>query len=49
MYRWEWHVLVHCPIMRHANNLESVMTYEDTGEFHALVLGNVITGILAIR
>ncbi len=28
--------------MRHVNNLESVMTYEDTDEFHALVRGNAV-------
>ncbi|MEO8528391.1 MAG: acyl-CoA dehydrogenase family protein [Pseudolysinimonas sp.] len=35
--------------MRHANNLESVRTYEGTDEVHALVLGNAITGIPAFR
>jgi len=33
------------PIMRHANNLESVRTYEGTDEVHTLFLGNAITGI----
>ena len=37
------------PIMRHANNLESVLTYKGTSEVHALVLGQKITGILAFR
>ena len=37
------------PIMRHANNLESVLTYEGTSEVHTLVLGNAITGIPAFR
>src|SRR5918994_1042577 len=37
------------PIMRHANNLESVLTYEGTSEIHTLVLGNAITGIPAFR
>ena len=37
------------PIMRHANNLESVRTYEGTDEVHTLVLGNAITGIPAFR
>ncbi|RJQ76791.1 acyl-CoA dehydrogenase [Pseudonocardiaceae bacterium YIM PH 21723] len=32
------------PIMRHANNLESVLTYEGTSEVHTLVLGAAITG-----
>jgi glutaryl-CoA dehydrogenase len=35
--------------MRHANNLESVLTYEDTSEVHTLVLGQTITGIPAFR
>ena len=37
------------PVMRHANNLESVLTYEGTNEVHTLVLGNAITGIPAFR
>ncbi len=37
------------PILRHANNLESVLTYEDTSEVHTLVLGNAITSIPAFR
>ncbi|MEO6956346.1 MAG: acyl-CoA dehydrogenase family protein, partial [Antricoccus sp.] len=32
------------PLMRHANNLESVLTYEGTEEVHTLVLGQLITG-----
>jgi glutaryl-CoA dehydrogenase len=35
--------------MRHANNLESVLTYEGTSEVHTLILGNAITGIPAFR
>ncbi|EMY32234.1 putative glutaryl-CoA dehydrogenase [Arthrobacter crystallopoietes BAB-32] len=35
--------------LRHANNLESVRTYEGTDEVHTLVLGNKITGIPAFR
>ncbi|MDJ0333874.1 acyl-CoA dehydrogenase family protein [Salinibacterium sp. G-O1] len=35
--------------LRHANNLESVRTYEGTDEVHTLVLGNAITGIAAFR
>jgi glutaryl-CoA dehydrogenase len=35
--------------MRHANNLESVLTYEGTSEVHTLVLGNAITGIPSFR
>ncbi len=37
------------PVMRHANNLESVLTYEGTSEVHTLVLGQKITGIPAFR
>ncbi|MGE5133943.1 MAG: acyl-CoA dehydrogenase family protein [Gemmatimonadota bacterium] len=37
------------PIIRHANNLESVLTYEGTEEIHALALGQVLTGIAAYR
>jgi glutaryl-CoA dehydrogenase len=37
------------PVMRHANNLESVRTYEGTDEVHTLILGNAITGIPAFR
>ena len=37
------------PVMRHANNLESVRTYEGTDEVHILILGNAITGIPAFR
>jgi glutaryl-CoA dehydrogenase len=33
------------PVMRHAANLESVLTYEGTSEVHTLVLGKAITGI----
>lgn len=35
--------------LRHANNLESVRTYEGTDEVHSLVLGHHITGIPAFR
>jgi glutaryl-CoA dehydrogenase len=37
------------PVMRHAANLESVLTYEGTEEIHMLVLGEAITGIPAYR
>jgi glutaryl-CoA dehydrogenase len=37
------------PVIRHANNLESVLTYEGTEEVHALTLGQVLTGISAYR
>ena len=32
------------PVMRHANNLESVLTYEGTSEVHQLVIGQALTG-----
>ena len=35
------------PVMRHANNLESVLTYEGTSEVHQLILGQKLTGISA--
>jgi glutaryl-CoA dehydrogenase len=35
------------PIIRHMNNLESVLTYEGTSEIHTLILGQVLTGIAA--
>ncbi|WP_051478951.1 acyl-CoA dehydrogenase family protein [Arthrobacter sp. H5] len=35
--------------LRHANNLESVRTYEGTDEVHTLILGNHITGVAAFR
>ncbi|MFI1967260.1 acyl-CoA dehydrogenase family protein [Streptomyces pathocidini] len=37
------------PVMRHATNLESVLTYEGTAEMHQLVLGKALTGIDAFR
>jgi glutaryl-CoA dehydrogenase len=37
------------PVIRHANNLESVLTYEGTNEVHTLVLGKALTGIQAFR
>ena len=37
------------PIMRHANNLESVLTYEGTSEIHTLILGEAITGERALN
>jgi glutaryl-CoA dehydrogenase len=36
-------------IMRHANNLESVLTYEGTSEMHQLVIGEALTGYSAFR
>jgi len=37
------------PVIRHANNLESVLTYEGTVEMHTLVVGQALTGIPAFR
>ena len=37
------------PIMRHANNLESVYTYEGTHDMHTLIVGQEVTGIPAFR
>jgi glutaryl-CoA dehydrogenase len=37
------------PVIRHMNNLESVVTYEGTAEVHTLVLGQALTGIPAYR
>jgi glutaryl-CoA dehydrogenase len=37
------------PALRHANNLESVLTYEGTHEMHTLILGQAITGIAAFQ
>ncbi|GAA2856786.1 putative acyl-CoA dehydrogenase [Actinoplanes cyaneus] len=35
--------------LRHANNLESVLTYEGTSEIHTLVIGQALTGHSAYR
>ena len=35
------------PVMRHANNLESVLTYEGTSEIHTLIIGQALTGLRA--
>ena len=37
------------PVIRHMNNLESVLTYEGTSEVHTLILGQVITGEQAFK
>ena len=37
------------PVIRHMNNLESVLTYEGTVEMHTLVLGQALTGQAAFR
>jgi glutaryl-CoA dehydrogenase len=42
-------VTLEYPVIRHANNLEAVITYEGTEEIHALALGNALTGISAYR
>jgi len=36
------------PVMRHAANLESVLTYEGTTEIHTLILGEALTGERAL-
>jgi glutaryl-CoA dehydrogenase len=42
-------VTLEYPVIRHMNNLESVVTYEGTADIHALVIGNALTGINAFR
>ncbi len=42
-------VTLEYPVIRHANNLESVLTYEGTEEIQTLALGQAITGISAYR
>jgi glutaryl-CoA dehydrogenase len=42
-------VTLEYPVIRHAANLESVLTYEGTEEIHALALGQAITGLSAYR
>ncbi len=42
-------VTLEYPVIRHAANLESVLTYEGTEEIHALALGQAITGLAAYR
>ena len=37
------------PVIRHMNNLESVLTYEGTSEIHTLILGQALTGISAFE
>jgi glutaryl-CoA dehydrogenase len=37
------------PVMRHANNLEAVYTYEGTHDMHLLIIGEKVTGISAFR
>lgn len=35
------------PVMRHMNNLETVLTYEGTDEIHSLIVGRALTGVSA--
>ena len=42
-------ILSEYPIMRHSQNLESVITYEGTHDIHNLILGRWITGIQAFE
>ena len=37
------------PVIRHMNNLESVLSYEGTSEMHALSIGQAMTGLAAFR
>jgi glutaryl-CoA dehydrogenase len=37
------------PVIRHMNNLESVVTYEGTADVHALIVGEALTGLDAFR
>ena len=36
-------------MLRHANNLESVLTYEGTSEVHQLIIGQALTGVAAFE
>ena len=42
-------VTLEYPVIRHANNLEAVLTYEGTQEIHELAIGQAITGLSAYR
>jgi glutaryl-CoA dehydrogenase len=42
-------VTLEYPVIRHMNNLESVVTYEGTADVHTLVVGEALTGIEAFR
>ena len=42
-------VTLEYPVIRHMNNLESVVTYEGTADIHALVVGETLTGLNAFR
>jgi glutaryl-CoA dehydrogenase len=42
-------VTLEYPVIRHMNNLESVLTYEGTNEIHTLILGEALTGLRAFE
>jgi glutaryl-CoA dehydrogenase len=42
-------IMLEYPVIRHMNNLESVLTYEGTHEVHTLVVGQALTGENAFR
>jgi alkylation response protein AidB-like acyl-CoA dehydrogenase len=42
-------VTLEYPVIRHMNNLESVITYEGTSEVHTLILGKTLTGLDAFE
>jgi glutaryl-CoA dehydrogenase len=42
-------VTLEYPVLRHAINLESVLTYEGTSEMHQLIIGQALTGESAFR
>jgi glutaryl-CoA dehydrogenase len=42
-------VTLEYPVIRHMNNLESVLTYEGTSEIHTLILGRALTGLEAFE
>ncbi len=42
-------VTLEYPVIRHMNNLESVLTYEGTSEIHTLILGQAVTGLSAFE
>jgi glutaryl-CoA dehydrogenase len=42
-------VTLEYPAIRHASNLEAVLTYEGTEEIHALAIGQALTGLSAYR
>jgi len=42
-------ISIEYPVMRHMNNLETVLTYEGTSEIHMLAIGEEITGLAAFK